>query len=72
MLVCFTAAALISLSLLEFGLYLAECHKNHAPVGLVHSGLLLVLFVLGMAALIRPGPLRDGLPTNLTNERRAS
>jgi hypothetical protein len=53
MLVCFTAATLISLSLLEFGLYLAECHKNHAPVGLVHSGLLLVLFVLGMAALIR-------------------
>ena len=53
MLVCFAAAALTSLSLLEFGLYLAECHKNHAPVGLVHSGLLLVLFVLGVAALVR-------------------
>jgi hypothetical protein len=53
MLVCFTAAALISLSLLEFGLYLAECHKNHAPVRLVDSSLLLVLFVVGVAALIR-------------------
>jgi hypothetical protein len=53
MLVYFTAAALISLSLLEFGLYLAECHKNHAPVGLVYSSLLMVLFVLGVAALIR-------------------
>jgi len=53
MLVYFSAAALISLSLLEFGLYLAECHKNHAPVGLVHSSLLMVLFVLGVAALIR-------------------
>jgi hypothetical protein len=53
MLVCFAAAALIGLSLLEFGLYLAECHKHHAPVGLVHSGLLLIFFVLGVAALVR-------------------
>jgi len=53
MLVCFAAAALISVSLLEFGLYLAECHKNYAPVGLVHSGLLLIFFVLGVAALVR-------------------
>ena len=53
MLVYFAATALISLSLLEFGLYLAECHKNHAPVGVVHSSLLLVLFVLGVAALAR-------------------
>ena len=53
MLVCFTAVALISLSLLELGLYLAECHKQHAPVGVIHCGLLLVLFVLGVASLVR-------------------
>ena len=53
MLVYFAAAALMSLSLLEFGLYLAECHKHQVPVGLVHSSLLLVLFVLGMATLVR-------------------
>jgi len=53
MLVYFTAAALVSLSLLEFGLYLAECHKDHVPVGVVHSSLLMVPFVLGVAILVK-------------------
>lgn len=53
MLVYFAAAALISLSLLEFVLYLAECHKKQAPLGVVHSSLLMVFFVLGVAVLAR-------------------
>ena len=53
MLVYFVAATLIGLSLLEFGLYLAECHKNQAPVGMVHSSLPMFFFVLGVAALAR-------------------
>ena len=53
MLVYFTAAALVSLSLLEFGLYLAECHKHQAPVGVAHASLLLVPCVVGVAILVR-------------------
>jgi hypothetical protein len=53
MLVYFTAAALISLSLLEFGLYLAECHKDQVSVGVVHASLLIVPCVLGVAILVR-------------------
>ena len=53
MLVYFAAAALVSMSLLEFGLYLAECHKRQIPVGMVHASVLTLLFVLGVAALVR-------------------
>ena len=53
MLTYFTAAALVSLSLLEFGLYLVECHKHQAPVGVVHASLLMVPCVLGVAILVR-------------------
>jgi hypothetical protein len=53
MLVYFAAASLISLSLLEFGLYLAECHKRQVPVGMLHASFLALLFVLGVAALVR-------------------
>ncbi len=53
MLVYFAALALMSLSLLEFGLYLAECHEHKSPVSVIHAGLLLVLFVLGAAILVR-------------------
>ena len=65
MLVYFAAAALISLSLLEFGLYLTECHKNHAPVGVVHASLLMVLFVLGVATLARARAVAEWISNKL-------
>ena len=65
MLVCFTAATLISLSLLEFGLYLAECHKHHAPVGVIHASLLMVPFVLGAAILVRGRAVAEWISNKL-------
>ena len=53
MLVYFAAAALVSISLLEFGLYLVECHNRQIPVGMLHVSFLTLLFVLGVAAMVR-------------------
>jgi hypothetical protein len=65
MLVYFAALALMSLSLLEFGLYLAECHKNHVPVGVVHAGFLIVFFVLGVATLVRARAIAEWVANKL-------
>jgi heme O synthase-like polyprenyltransferase len=65
MLVYFAAAALIGLSLLELGLYWVECHKNHAPVGMFYFSLLLVLFVLGVVAMVRARAIAQWIDNKL-------
>ena len=65
MLVHFAAAALISMSLLELGLYLAECHKRQIPVGVLHASFLALLFVLGVAALVRARAIARWVDTKL-------
>ena len=53
MFVRFTAAGLVGLSVLELGLYAAECLAHHQPIRVLHGLLLFLPFVLGIVILIR-------------------
>jgi hypothetical protein len=52
-LVRFAAAGLVGLSLLEVGLYVADCLAHHQPVQGLHALLLFLPFVLGIVGFIR-------------------
>jgi len=53
MLVRFAAVGLVGLSVLEFGLYLAECSLHHEPVQVLHGVLLFIPFVAGIVIFAR-------------------
>lgn len=53
MLVRFIAVAIIGLSVLEIGLYLAESHMHHEPINVFHSAVLAAPLVLGMVLLVK-------------------
>jgi hypothetical protein len=53
MLVRFTAAGLIGLSVLELGLYGGECYVHHQPVQVFHGALLSAPFLLGVVVFAR-------------------
>lgn len=52
-LVRFGAAGLVGLSLLEVGLYVADCLAHHQPVQVLHASLLCLPLVLGIVMFIR-------------------
>ena len=65
MLVRFVAVALIGLSLLMEGLYLAGNLVHHLPVGIIHCVLLLIPLVLGVAMLARSRTVAEWLSERL-------
>jgi hypothetical protein len=59
MLVRFTAAGLIGVSVLELGLYGGECLLHRQPIQIWHSVLLFIPFVLGVVILVRARPVAE-------------
>jgi len=53
MFVRFTAAGLVGLSLLEMGLYAADCLAHHQPIQALHGMSLALPFFLGVVILVR-------------------
>ena len=53
MFVRFAAVGLVGLSVLELGLYVAECLAHHQPVQVLHGLLLFLPFVLGIVIFVR-------------------
>jgi putative effector of murein hydrolase LrgA (UPF0299 family) len=65
MLVRFVAVALIGLSLLMEGLYLAENLVRHLPFSILHCVLLLIPLVLGIVMLARSRAVAEWLSERL-------
>jgi putative effector of murein hydrolase LrgA (UPF0299 family) len=65
MLVRFVAVAIIGLSLLEAGLYVARNLVRHLPVGIVHCALLTVPLVFGIVILARSKAVAEWLADKL-------
>jgi len=65
MLVRFVAAAVIGVSLLMAGLYVADNLVHHVAVGKVHCALLTVPLVLGIAMLARSRAVAEWLSEKL-------
>ncbi len=65
MLVRFVAVAIIGLSILMEGLYLAGQLVNHLAIGIVHCALLIVPLVLGVAMLARSKAVAEWLSGKL-------
>ena len=65
MLVRFVAVAIIGMSLLEVGLYVAGNLAHHLPVGMVHCALLTVPLVVGLAILARSKAVAEWLSDKL-------
>jgi len=65
MLVRFVAVAVIGVSLLEVGLYVAGNLVHHLPVGMVHCALLTVPLVVGIAMLARSRAVAEWLSEKL-------
>jgi hypothetical protein len=61
MLVRFVAVAIIGVSLLVGGLYVADHLVHHLPLGKVHCALLAIPSVLGIVILVRSRPVADWL-----------
>jgi hypothetical protein len=59
MLVYFVAGAMIVLSLLEVGLYVADSLIHHLAIGIVHCVLRSVPFTLGIVILFRANAIAD-------------
>jgi hypothetical protein len=59
LLVRFTAAGLIGLSLLELGLYGGECYVHHQPFQILHGVFLFIPFLLGVVVLARAGAVAE-------------
>ena len=53
MLVRFAAVGLVGMSVLEFGLYLAECSLHHEPVQIFHGLFLFLPFVAGIVIFVK-------------------
>ena len=65
MLVRFVAVAIIGLSLLEAGLYVARNLVHHLPVRIVHCALLTVPLVFGIVILARSKAVAEWLADKL-------
>ena len=65
MLVRFIAVAIIGMSLLMEGLYVAENLVHNLPVGKVHCALLTIPSVLGIVILVRSRPVAEWLSEKL-------
>ncbi len=65
MLVRFVAVAIIGVSLLMEGLYVADHLVHHLPVGKVHCALLTIPSVLGIVMLVRSRPVAEWLSDRL-------
>ena len=65
MLVRFVAVAVIGVSLLMEGLYVADNLVHHAAVGIVHCALLTVPLVLGIVMLARSRDVAEWLSEKL-------
>jgi len=61
MLVRFVAVAVIGVSLLVGGLYVADHLVHHLPLGKVHCALLAIPSVLGIVILVRSRPVAEWL-----------
>jgi hypothetical protein len=61
MFVRFTAAGLVGLSVLQLGLYVAECLAHQQPIQALHGLLLFLPFVLGVVVLIRSRAIAEWL-----------
>ena len=65
MLVRFVAVAVIGVSLLMEGLYVADSLVHHVPVGKAHCALLTIPAVLGVVILARSRPVAEWLSEKL-------
>ncbi|MGA3268692.1 MAG: hypothetical protein ABSE16_17960 [Verrucomicrobiota bacterium] len=65
MLVRFVSVAIIGLSLLTEGLYVAECLAHHMIVGKVHCALLLIPLLAGLVLLARSQAVAEWLSEKL-------
>jgi len=65
MLVRFVGIAIIGVSLLMAGLYVADNLVHHVAVGKVHCALLTVPLVLGIAVLVRSRAVAEWLSEKL-------
>lgn len=65
MLVRFVAAAIIGMSLLMEGLYVADNLIHHVAIGKVHCALLTIPSVLGIVILARSRPVAEWLSEKL-------
>ena len=61
MFVRFTAAGLVGLSVLELGLYAADCLAHHLPIQISHGVLLSLPFFLGVVILVRARAIAEWL-----------
>ena len=65
MLVRFVAVAIIGVSLLMEGLYVADSFVHQVPVGKTHCALLTIPALLGVVILIRSRPVAEWLSDKL-------
>jgi len=65
MLVRFVAVAVIGVSLLLEGLYVADNLVHHVAVGKIHCALLAVPLILGVAMLVRAKAVAEWLSEKL-------
>jgi hypothetical protein len=65
MLVYLIAAAIVSLSLLELGLYGGECYVHHQPVRVFHAALLFIPFVVGVIIIARARAIAEWISNKL-------
>lgn len=65
MLIRFVAVAIIGVSLLMEGLYVADKLVHHVAVGKVHCALLTVPSVLGIVILVKSRPVAEWLSDKL-------
>ncbi len=61
MFVRFTAAGLVCLSVLEVGLYAAECLAHHESIETLHGAFLSLPLFLGIVILIRARAIAEWL-----------
>ena len=61
MFVRFTAAGLVGLSVLEAGLYVADCLAHHQPIQVLHGMFLSLPFFLGVVILVRARAVAEWL-----------
>ena len=65
MLVRFVAVCIMGMSVVELGLYAAEYKFRHTPVNILFSALWVVLFVVGVAVLIKAKAIAEWISDRL-------
>ena len=65
MFVCFTAACMVGMSVVELGLYWAEYKFRQVPVNIPLASLWGVLFLAGVAVLIKARSIADWISDKL-------